>query len=321
MVKLSGIDVSEWQGDINWVSVKNDDIKFAIIRTGYGKHSNQIDKCFENNIKKAKMAGIKVGVYHYSYALSIEDAKKEAECCLSFIKSAGVKLDLPVYFDVEDPSITKKCNKEQITNMCIAFCTEIEKAGYWAGIYANLNWFNNYLIKEKLINKYTIWLAQYNSTNDMPCDIWQYTSCGKVSGINSNVDMNIMYRDLITEIESTITEEPKPIDPIPPMEEEFDEYVVKKGDILSNIAIMYDTTYSHLAKINSLLNPNIIYPGQILKVPKRDEILIDFYKVKNGDTLSSIALKYDTTVNKIVQDNAIKDPNIIFSGEILKIKK
>ena len=149
-MEKKGIDVSNWQGDINWQDVKNSGIEFAIIRTGYGRGGEeQIDNKFIENIKNAKSAGIKVGAYHYSYAESPEDAITEANFCLSIIKRAGVSLDLPVYFDIEDASIANKHDKSIRTQMCINFCTEIEKAGYWAGVYANLNWFENYLNKDE----------------------------------------------------------------------------------------------------------------------------------------------------------------------------
>ncbi len=318
-----GIDVSVWQGNIDWEKVKNSGIEFAIIRSGYGQDAGQEDKYFQQNIKNAKAVQIPVGVYHYSYAESVQGAKNEAEYCLSIVKSAGVPLNLPIYFDIEDPSILNSTNTDTRTNMCVAFCSEIEKAGYWAGVYSSLNWFNNYLDSSLLSNKYTIWLAQYYTTNQMPCDIWQYTSSGSVSGISGNVDMNIMYRGLISEIgESSSSSKPSSSENNSTNTNNDSYYTVKSGDTLSGIAAKYNTTYQYLAKINNISDPNLIYSGQILKVPSdSSENSNSFvnYTVKSGDTLSGIAAKYGTTYQKIAEDNEISDSNLIYAGQVLKI--
>ena len=311
-----GIDVSTWQGEIDWNKVKNSGIEFAIIRSGWGYSGDgKIDKYFIQNIRNAKNAGIKVGVYHYSYATSVDNAKQEAKYCLDIVKSAGIKLDLPIYFDIEDNSIANKHDRETRTQMCINFCSEIENSGYWAGVYANLNWFNNYLNKNELAKRYTLWLAQYNDKNDMPCDVWQYTSSGKVDGISGNVDMNIMYRDLISEIgkygnsETTTSSS---------LENDITYYTVQSGDTLSGIASSYGTTYRYLAEINGIENPNLIYPGQTLIIPKGQSRT---YIVKSGDTLWDIASKclgrgsrYPEikTLNGLTSDT-------IYPGQVLKI--
>lgn len=252
-----GIDVSKWNGTIDWKKVKNSGIEFAIIRTGYGRAGeNQIDKFFKQNIKNAKAAGVKVGVYHYSYADSVEDAKTEAKFCLSILN--GEKLDLPVYFDMEEESIVRKYDKKTMTNMCIAFCSEIEKAGYWAGVYSNKNWFTHYLDYNELKARYTLWLAHYGiDSPSLDCDMWQYTDKGKVNGITGNVDMNYMYRDLLTAINGKKAPA-----------KAYTEYKVKSGDTLSKIASKYGTTYQKIAADNNIKNPNVIYPGQTLKIFK-----------------------------------------------------
>ena len=154
-----GVDVSKWQGRINWHEARNDGVEFAILREGYGKESpNQIDKRFEENYRNAKAVGIPVGVYHYSYADSVEDARKEAQFCLKNI--TGKQLEYPICFDIEDKE-QLKLNNRQRTDICKAFCEEIEKAGYYVMIYCNLNWYKNYLYSEEL-KKYDLWLAQWS---------------------------------------------------------------------------------------------------------------------------------------------------------------
>lgn len=190
---MKGIDLSCWQENVNYLQLKADGIEFAIIRCGYGRWETQKDSMFETHYAGLKYAGIKVGVYLYSYASDIEGAKMEAENCLKFI--SGKQFDLPIFYDLED-NTTGKSSKEMITKMAKTFCNIIKDNGYQAGIYANLYWFNNKMNVNELLD-YNIWLAQWNDkiTANFRVDIWQYTSKGKLNGINGNVDMNISYKD------------------------------------------------------------------------------------------------------------------------------
>ena len=196
-MEYRGIDVSKWQGDIDYSKVKNTGIKFVIARIGYGMYENQKDLEFEDNYKGATTNNLPIGVYLYSYALNVEDSKREAEVVLKWLNNR--KLNLPVYYDIEDKS-QQTLSKNVLTKMCETFCSEIEKKGYWAGIYANKYFLTTYLDYKKLEKKYTIWVAQYNDKNTYKgkYDMWQYTSNGKVNGINGNVDMNILYRDIFS---------------------------------------------------------------------------------------------------------------------------
>ena len=208
-MKYKGIDVSKYQGNINFKKVKNY-IDFAIIRIGYGRYESQKDPKFESNYEGFKDCNVPVGVYLYSYAKSVSDAKKEADVVIKWLN--GRKLNLPVYYDIEDKSQIN-LGKNTLTSMCEAFCEKIEDAGYWAGIYANKYFFTTYLDYKKLEKKYTIWVAQYNNTNTYKgkYDMWQYTSSGKVSGINGNVDMNYLYRNIFININgnsSSVTDLP-----------------------------------------------------------------------------------------------------------------
>lgn len=196
-----GIDVSSYQKNIDWEKVKADGIEFAIIRLGWigNKSNHTIDDYFERNYNECQRLGIATGVYVYNYCESDGNALEGANWTLG--KLAGKKLQLPIYLDMEDSQISK-LSKDSLTSICITFNTAIENAGYWAGVYANKNWFENYLNKNILEEKYTCWVAQYSSncTYSGKYDIWQYTSSGKVKGIVGNVDMNYMYRDLQSEI-------------------------------------------------------------------------------------------------------------------------
>lgn len=185
------IDVSTHQRSINWSAVKASGVDGVIIRAGYGREASQKDARYEQYYAGAKAAGLKVGAYHYSYADSVADALQEADVMLDWLK--GKQFDLPIYYDVEESGIT--------TDMVIAYCEKVEKAGYFIGVYANKYWMANVLDYNR-IKRFTLWVAQYNSTCTLgkPHDMWQYSSAGSIAGIAGNVDVNHCYRDFATEI-------------------------------------------------------------------------------------------------------------------------
>ena len=198
---IQGIDVSEWQGNINWQSVKNSGVKFAMLRSGWSTgvdnpQTHEIDQRFNENVKKAKEVNMPIGVYHYSYARSVDEARQEAEHCLSII--SGYAYEYPIVFDIEDKKILEATqeNKRIMTDIVKAFCNRIEQAGYYAAFYANPNWLDNYLYSNELLGRYDLWLAQWNiESPSKPCGIWQYSSEGYVPGIDGKVDLDYAYID------------------------------------------------------------------------------------------------------------------------------
>ena len=205
MAKVSCVDISEFQQGINFNKMKNDGIKAVIIRAGYGRESSQKDSMFESHYKNAKSENMMIGVYWYSYADSVGDAEKEARACLECINNKS--LDMPIYYDLEDNSQTK-LGKAKLTEIAERFCETIKKSNYRAGVYANLNWFNNYLDYDKLKKKYSIWLAQYNSVNELNCDIWQNSSTGKINGYGGNIDTNVIFNDSVFSKSESKVEKP-----------------------------------------------------------------------------------------------------------------
>ncbi len=203
MAEIKCIDVSEWQGTIDWKKVKAAGFGHAILRAGFGRSVTQKDKTFEQNYKNAKAAGVKLGVYWYSYAVDKADAVKEANACIAVLK--GKSFELPVFFDMEENSMTK-LGKSALTDMAKAFCDTVIKGGFRAGVYSNPNWFTNYLNYNALRKLYPIWLAQYYVEPQFDCDIWQYSSTGKVSGITGNVDMNVIYNSGIIKTKTEVPE-------------------------------------------------------------------------------------------------------------------
>ena len=271
-MKFKGIDVSKWQGVIDWQKAKNDGVEFVIARSGYGKESpTQKDKTFEANYAGCKANGIPIGTYHYSYADSVNDAVLEAQFCLKNI--SGKQLEYPIIFDIEDKEQLKLSTRQR-TDIVKAFCETIENAGYYAMFYCNLNWLNNYLYKDELINKYDLWLAQWNVAQPaFSCGIWQKSETGKIDGISGNVDLNEAYKDYPAIIKnkglngfksgSTITPSPTPTTPT------YKTYIVVKGDSLWAIAQkqMGDgTKWKQIYDLNGLRSETI-YPGQVLKIP------------------------------------------------------
>lgn len=199
-----GIDVSHYQKKIDWAKVRNV-VDYAIVKIGEGRYSNQKDEYFERNYNECKRLGIPVGVYSYAYAQSVAEAKEEARRVIEWLNDRD--LDLPVYYDLEDARM-QKLGKKLLTEIATAYCEEIEKAGYWAGIYANLNWFTNYLDYDILKKRFTLWIANVDFTHNQTkyegqYDMFQYSWVGKVDGVIANVDMDVMYRDLITDVRNS----------------------------------------------------------------------------------------------------------------------
>ena len=193
-----GIDVSKWNGDIDWDKVKADGVEFVMIRCGYrGTTMGSLieDPNFLVNIRGAKAAGLDVGVYFFTQAINEVEAVEEASMVIALCE--GYELDYPVMIDSEGAGGNGRADSldvETRTKVCKAFCETIENAGYEAGVYASRSWYNANLEANKL-EKYRIWLAEYRSTPLYSgyYDMWQYTSKGKVDGIEGNVDLNISY--------------------------------------------------------------------------------------------------------------------------------
>lgn len=191
-----GIDVSAWQGDIDWDKVSADGIEFAIIRCGYGSDKTDYDDSkWKRNAQECERLGIPYGVYLYSYAESINDVKSEAQHTLRLLD--GFNPTFPVYYDLEDTKTVLKQGRNSIIDFANTWCSIIEDNGYAAGIYANLNWFDNYLNDDSL-SAYEHWVAQWNSTCQYSGEygLWQCTSSGSVDGISGNVDLDFNYIDI-----------------------------------------------------------------------------------------------------------------------------
>ena len=281
------IDVSIHNGVIDWNKVKESGVTGAIIRCGYGRDFPKYDDArFNENIEGALKVGLKVGVYLYSYAKTIEAAMSEAKHVLRLVNAYKENVTLPIYYDLEEAG-TEATAKQRAE----VFGDIIEAAGFWCGVYASESWWNTYL---KGLNRFTKWVAKWGKNDGVPhnkpeingTDMWQYTSKGKIAGIRGYVDLDEQLRANIggyigktskptptTPPETPApTPAPTPETPAPPSYEikpSFINYTIKKGDTLSKIAKEYNTTVKAIKEANpdKIKNVNKIYAGDRIKIP------------------------------------------------------
>lgn len=202
-VKTYGIDVSKHNGVIDWAKVKaSGKVDFAILRSGFGRFApNQKDIQFERNYKECKTYGIPIGVYHYSYALSVVQAEQEADFVIDII--AGKQFEYPIYFDIEEKS-QQQLSKQQCTAIIKAFCTKLEKAGYWCGFYSYDSFYATDIVPGTS-ERYANWVASVEYRKPVSCtnyEMWQYSWKGNIPGINGDVDLNECYVDYPTLIKN-----------------------------------------------------------------------------------------------------------------------
>lgn len=260
-----GIDISSHNGTIDMEKVKKSGIEFIILRMGYGKNSNQIDKRFYENYNKALEFQIPVGVYLYSYALNIESGLEEANFVLNVVKD--LKLEYPIFIDMEDADGYKAKNNVSYStciDICEKFCDQIEKSGYYTGIYANLDWLNN-KINDSRLDRFDKWVAQWSNkcTYKKDFGLWQYSSRGIISGINGYVDLNYSLKDYPKIIEQTGLNK---------LNTNKIVYIVQANDNLSKIAQKYNISWQTIYELNKNIignDPNIIKVGQELIIKEK----------------------------------------------------
>ena len=297
-----GIDVSQHQGKINWDEVKSQ-IDFAILRLGWigNKENHTTDVQFERNYAECKRLGIPIGVYIYCYANNENAAKSGANWTVKSL--SGKTFELPIYIDMEDSSISD-LSKDLLTNICMSFNSTIEENGMWAGVYANLDWFENHLNKDVIKSKYTTWIAHYTSGDNKhqgEYDMWQNSSNEILNGISGKVDTNYMYRDLISEIGNIKQSESQITKSVVDLAYEVLDGKYGDGEERKKaLGSLYDEVQN---KVNEIINSK----------------KTTTYTVKKGDTLISIARKFNTTYMDIARKNNIKNANKIYIGQKLII--
>lgn len=352
-MSIKGIDVSEFQGSINWDKVKADGVEFAILKLGniYDYDTNYKDSKFDTNYKNARAKGIKVGAYIYNYCNTIDTLKKGLKW--AFEKLENKKLDLPIYLDMEDKDIQGE-SKASLTEQCNEFAKHVKSKGYEAGIYANVNWLKNELNPDDFDEDISVWVAQYYKECEYTgkYDIWQYASNGSVSGINGNCDMNYLYNEnIIKESGTTDDDNKKSIDELAQevidgkwgdgadrksklekagynyneVQDRVNEILKEKNNKKSVTEVAKDVINGKYGNGNErkkkLESKGYDYDEVQAKVNQMlGANVTKTYTVKSGDTLSGIASKYKTTVAKIVKDNNIKNANLIYPGQKIIIR-
>ena len=312
-----GMDVSSYQGYINYDAVKRDGIEYVYIKATEGTWYT--DNYLRYNYENAKRVGIKVGFYHFVRARNEEAAKAEARYFANAI--SGMEPDCRLAMDFE---IFGDLSYWEVNHISRIFLEETKRiTGKDMVIYSNTNSAIN-MFSTELANKYPLWVAHYGVNQPADNGKWstwvgfQYTSTGRLNGINGNVDLDRFTKEILLD-SSEISPIPKPENP---NNGETVYYTVVRGDTLSHIALKYGTTVNSIVALNNIANPNLIYVGQrlIIEVNSSNEQREIIYTVVRGDTLSHIALKYGTTVSSIVALNNIPNPNLIYPGQKFVIK-
>lgn len=313
--RQEGIDVSQWQGNIDFEQVASSGIRAVYIRSSMG--SSYVDPYFEQNYQRAKEAGLQTGFYHYVTARTVSQARYQAQFFVNTVKNKEFECRLAMDFeDLIDLS------EEEANQIGLAFIQAVEEfSGKEAVIYSDVS--NAQTVFGGELTGYPLWVAEYGSTlssvetNWLSWAGWQYTDQGQIPGISGVVD-----RSFFTD--AMFLKESGQVQPAaePTASSEIVYYKVQPGNTLWGIARLYRTSVELLEQENEIANPARIYPGEILRIVIRDdapEADDYFYKVRAGNTLSGIAAKYRTTVSRLAALNGISDPNWIYAGEQLQI--
>lgn len=325
-----GIDVSGWQGEIDFSQVKNSGINFVYIKSSEGQ--NTVDSYFRRNYEEARSNGLNIGFYHYVRARTTEEARLEAEHFANTI--AGTVPNCKLAMDFENFGNLSIGEINEISKVFLERVQELTNKEMI--IYSNTSSART-IFSQELANEYPLWVAQYyvsNPSDNGKWNVWegfQYTDRGSVPGINGYVDRDKFTSEILLNSQEEI-----------PSNEENNEnsgntgnasnyirYTIQKGDTLSEIAQRYNTTVNELVRLNNIRNPNMIYANETLLIPTKNNSISTgsddknntIYIVQRGDTLYSIAKRFNTTVQNIVNNNGISNPNLIYPGQSLIIAK
>lgn len=327
------IDVSEFNGTIDWEAVKETDIEGVIIRCGYGNDVvSQDDAKWKYNADECTRLGIPFGAYLYSYATTDAQSRSEAAHALRLIRD--YRLSYPVYLDLEQAG-----TENHAVAGARIFGNLIENAGYFAGVYANEYWFTTVI--GNALDQYTKWCAKYSTIRpNIECDIWQYSDTGRVSGINGNVDLNICYRDFPAEIagreDTTGGASGTTLELVAEtMRGEYGNGEERRRalgarynevqEIIDHIASASTETLVDETLLGMYGNGEIReivlgnrYNGVQNEINRRSGE--QYYTVRAGDTLSEIAVRYGTTVGQLQRWNNIVNADLIYVGQRIRVK-
>ena len=314
-----GIDVSSYQGTIDFNEVIRAAREYVIIRSTIGEA--HVDRTFRTNYRNAKAAGLKVGFYHFLDATTVASARTQAQFFASEISGLEPEIKLVMDFGTNYTLSNQLFNQialtflEQVSDLTKKEVIVYSDAAKARDIY-----------NSTIANSYSLWVADYDTDapEDTRWDVWegwQYSDTGRVNGISGNVDLDRYTTDILLSDHLAINHTDSPHANSTRYNTIY--YTVVRGDTLSSIARRFNTTVSVLVQLNNLTNPNLIFVGEILKVPATTSSsdIISTYTVKAGDTLSGIARRYNTKVSTLLGLNSgiISNINLIRVGQILEL--
>lgn len=297
-------DISTWQGGIDYSSIRKR-VNYCILRAGF---STTKDNQFENHYNN--LQGLNLGAYWYSYATTPDEARLEARTFLKVIEDK--KFTLPLYLDLEDPLISN-LGRNTLNEIVKAFGEIIENAGYYFGVYTNLNWYRNVISGSELNKKYDWWIACWsdNAPTNVDYGVWQYTSNYDLNG--TRIDADYVFKDYPTIIRNAglnhlgDTPAPSPT-PSKTIDELADEVIQGKwGNGEDRVKRLTEAGYDYNAvqkRVNEILYGNEPY----------------YYTIQSGDTLSEIAVMFNTTVVRLCELNNISNPDLIYAGNTIRVR-
>jgi len=322
-MEIKGIDVSNWSGSIDFRAVKDSGVEVVYIQATEGTFYT--DPYLQEFYREAKDNDLKVGFYHFFNPGNSPTPREQARYFIDAI--SGLDVDCRLAIDLEQ---TGGLSSEELSNQAVEFLEDVKEfSGKDVVVYTYTNFAQTKLDANSGIGDYPVWIAQYSTSLPEYNPIWgneyvgwQYSDTGYIDGVEANVDLDIFYEGILLDELSRVDGDVKPES----NQSTVIYYTVQSRDTLSSIAQKYGTTVEELASINNISNPNLIYPGQVLKIYTSSRPIISrkksFYRtytIQSGDTLSSIANKFNTTVQELVSLNDLPNQNLIYTGEILKI--
>ena len=301
--QMAGMDVSVYQGNIDFQAVRRGGAEVVYIRAGYGAEG--VDAYLKQHYEGASAAGLKVGFYYYMDAESEAAAREQAAHFAELVK------DLPADCrPVMDFETFGEMDREEASRAAAAFLEETEsRLGQQPMVYTDASAAGHMF--DGSVAAWPLWVADYGAeepaveANWEAWTGWQYTDQGQVPGIQGRVDLDHFTSGIL------LREEEKG-----PREETSDCYTVRRGDTLWGLARQFHTTVGWLVRRNHIADPSLIYPGQVLRIPPQEEKTVT---VQRGDTLWGIARRFQTTVGALAEENHIANPDLIYPGEVLRL--
>ena len=320
MTTYKGIDISNWQGSVDFSEVKNSGVQIVYIEATEGNFYT--DPYLQEFYDGASSSGLLIGFYHF-FSPSVS-ASEQAKYFTNAI--SGMTSDCRLVLDLEEAGSYGSAELSMLAN---EFLEAVEiNSGLNVALYTYASFANNNIEPGYGLDKYPLWIAEYGTSSPESNSIWgssyagwQYSDTGYIPGVSGNCDLDTFNSGILLNSKVSIPETRK-------QESEnsaIKYYVVQAGNTLSGIASRFGTTVQALAQLNNITNPNLIYVGQVLKIYGDNKVqrgnnnFSTTYVVQSGDTLSGIASRFGTTVQELVQLNDISNPNLIYIGEVLKL--